>query len=127
MSDSPSETMFQTFRMSRVQTKMITTTGQVLAFRDHQYITADEDEIAYLELCIQKKVPGLSKGKPVTSSERDPMEALRKKIISDYLAEEQAQLKAVPDMGSTEKQVIKPAGTDVSGKLSAASTSVAAK
>lgn len=122
------EKKYQHYKSSRVSMRMITTTGRMIAFTNYQFITCDQDLISYLDDEIGKGVNVVTKGELLTHSESDPMEALKRKHIAEYLEKEAEELKQqalgeVKDMGNTKSQEVlaaslKPAssGKVVGGK-----------
>ena len=118
------EKQYQSYTCSRKSTKVITTKGRLLRFVHSQYVTDSKEEIEYLDHEISiGGLRGITKGKPVASAHADPMAALKRKHIAEYLAAEAQVPDSSTDMGTTEKTPVKPAGTD---KLAAAKASVAA-
>jgi hypothetical protein len=105
---APKEEMFQSYNSSRDGIRIITDKGIRVNFAAHRYVTQDPAVIEYLDREIAaKSLPGVSKGELLASSDLDPMEALRKKIIADYLEKEVAKKAAIAagdltDFGNTE-------------------------
>lgn len=100
--------VFQSYTSSRQSTRMITPEGLRFSFVNFQLITKDESIIAYLDDEIKKGLAsaGITKGKPMTSAEANPMEALKEKLREELKAEmaEEAKNEALgisKDMGST--------------------------
>ena len=108
------EKMFQSYSSSRPSAKVITTLGRVIRFTRNAFITDNQEEIDYLDDEIAKRgLRGITKGKPVTSLEADPMEGLRRKHIAEYLAAEAAELQAsTTDMGKSDQSKAKPIASD---------------
>ena len=114
MSDSKK---YQHYNCARIAMNMVTEEGKKIRFVNHQYITADEHEIKYLNDQIKRGLTVITKGELMTAEEADPMEALKRKHIAEYLAKESAELVAEAkgesrDMGSTaSKPAISPASS----------------
>jgi hypothetical protein len=103
---SGEEKEFCSYHSSRLATNLITPAGGKISFTGNQFITDNEDHIAYLDGEIKKGLPGVTKGDNVTSSDLDPMSGLRKKFYAEFEKEQAEKAKAaalgkVPDMGST--------------------------
>lgn len=101
------EQEFQSYACSRSSTRLITPAGFRITFTDFKYLTQNEDAIAYLDYEIQAgNLIGITKGKVVTTSDLNPMEALRKTVRAELIAElaEEAKNSAlgiVKDRGKT--------------------------
>lgn len=114
------ETVYQHYSSSRVAIKLITDKGKKITFTDYQFITADQDIIDYLDTEIKSGMNVVTKGKAMTSEEADPMAALKRRHIAEYLETQETQAKAdalgeLRNMGSTEegsKAKIKPMSTE---------------
>ena len=109
------ERKFQHYACSRQAMRMITPEGRKITFVGHKYITAEEAIIAYLDAEIANGLRVITKGELLTSLEADPLEALRRKHVAEYLASQKAEEKQ--DMGSTKTpaqllNAINPTGTD---------------
>ena len=108
---------YQHYNCARIAMNMVTEEGKKIRFVNHQYITADELEIAYLNDQIDRGLKVITKDKLMTLEEADPMAALKRKHIAEYLAKESAELVAESkgesrDMGNTEsKPAISPASS----------------
>lgn len=86
------DTEYQCYASSRPSMQLITTKGKRIAFVSSQFITTDRDIIEYLDDEISRGLNLVTKGKPMTADEIDPMSALKKKHIAEYLAKEQEEL-----------------------------------
>ena len=103
------EKKYQQYASSRNSMKMITTTGRKIIFVGYKYMTCEQDIIDYLDDEISKGLNVVTKGELLTSKEADPMEALKKKHIQEYLAKEQQELTDIAlgktkDMGNTKSK-----------------------
>jgi hypothetical protein len=111
--------------------RMVTETGRVLTFADFRHITDVEEDIEFLQKELANNNPFLSikKGEEImTSSQLDPMKALRAKIIAEYEAEQTTAAMAraagqLPNGGSSEAQKLVPGSTSTSGVTAAGSVS----
>lgn len=104
--------VWQHYKCSRQSMRMTTTCGKKFHFAQFEMLTQDEDVIGYLDSEIKNNsMIGITKGALMTADDKDPMAALKRKHIAEYIAE-QAKAAAdkasgiIPDMGST-----KAAGT----------------
>lgn len=112
------EVKFQHYASSRIAMNLVTEEGAKLRFVNHQYITSDKREIEYLDDQIDRGLSVITKGELLTAEESDPMAALKRKHIAEYLEKEAAELVAaakgeVRDLGTTDS---KPAISPVSSK-----------
>ena len=111
------EQEFQQFKSARASTRMVTPLGLRISFTNFQFLTQNQDAIDYLDAEIAGGLQGITKGSILTTSDLDPMEALRKTVRAELLAEmKEEAANAVEgvskDMGSTEaKPAIKVAST----------------
>lgn len=101
------EVMWQEYMSAAPAVRTITNKGTRIAFTDHKYYTDRKEVVRWLDNEIANRtLPGITKGKFLTSTERDPVARLKKQHIKEYLAE-QAQVAAdvaagkFPDMGTT--------------------------
>lgn len=113
------EKTYQTYKSGLENTKIIMQSGKVIHVRAHKYITCDAAEIEFLDNEIETGFPYLKKGEPVTTSDLDPMSALRKKIRAEVMAE--------IDAGNSETQKVVPASSKDLNMLSGNSNSSAAE
>jgi hypothetical protein len=118
------ELKFQHYKSARTAVNLITSTGGKVKFTGYEFITRDEAIIEYLDNEIAKGLPGIVKGALLTSSEANPMEALKRKHFAEFQAQqvEAATNKALGvqnDMGNN-----KPAG---SAQINPANTNDVAK
>ena len=114
---------YQTYRSTLTSHKMVTPGGKVLQVIGNQFVTNNEDDIAFLDAEIKAGFPYLTKGDVVTSEELDPMVALRKKIIAEYLASEAAELGGQPDASTSDTPTLTPVSSE---KVAAQPTAVQA-
>lgn len=103
------EKKFQHYKSSRQAMKMISKTGRKIIFVNYQYMTCEKDIIEYLNEEIELGLNVITKGELLTSEEADPMAALKRKHIAEYLAKKAEELKNVAlgvskDMGSTKSK-----------------------
>jgi len=117
--DKTPEKTFQTYKSSLPNQKIAMPNGKMIRITSHQYITDMEDEIEFLDNEIKLGFPYLTKTGEMTSTELDPMSALRAKIIAEY----EADKVPAPVLGDVEKQTITPAHTVDLGKLASGSNS----
>ena len=113
------EKTFQTYKSSLPNQKIAMPNGKMIRITSHQYITDMEDEIAFLDNEIKLGFPYLTKSGEMTSTELDPMSALRAKIIAEY----EADKVPAPVLGDVAKQELTPASTAALKNLSAGSNS----
>lgn len=89
------EKVFQVYKSSMQSHRVIMPNGKVLHVRKGKYITDNEDEIAFLDAEIKAGFKYLKKAEPMTSSDLDPMQALRKKLFAEFEAEQAAKQEAM--------------------------------
>lgn len=88
------EKVYNVYYNSVGSCKMVTEAGRTIAFVGGKYVTDIEEEINYLnkELALGNSklsvVPGQEQ---MTAEDLDPMAALKKQHIAEYLAEQEAQ------------------------------------
>lgn len=116
---SEDDTIYQHYSSSRIAVKLITDKGKKVIFTNYQFITADQDIIDYLDAEIKAGMNVVTKGKAMTSEEADPMAALKRKHVAEYLEQQEALSKENAaksrDFGATEegsKTKIKPMSTE---------------
>jgi hypothetical protein len=88
--------------------------GKVANFRFGMYATADEYEIQQLEKEIAAGHPNIyidPEAKTLTAEQENPMLALKKKIIEEYLADQAKFVNPENDMGTTETPKLNPVST----------------
>lgn len=99
--------VWQHYKGSRQSMRMTTTCGKKFYFAQFELLTQDEDVIGYLDAEIKNNpMIGITKGALMTADDKDPMAALKRKHIAEYIAEQAKQASdtasgIVPDMGST--------------------------
>jgi len=103
------ERKFQHYSSSRLNMAMLTKIGQRINFISGVFITDDQSVIRYLDEEIANGLNIITKGELLTEKEADPMEALKKKHIAEYLEQQaelakQASLGITRDMGETEEK-----------------------
>lgn len=95
---------YAVFRSSLRHTKLVTPTGKSIAFKEHRFITIDQDCIAYLRKEIRSRsLPGIEEGEPELHS-TDPMVELRRRITQEIREEEAkkaAELMQLRNFGNT--------------------------
>ena len=96
---------FQHYASSRIAMNLVTEAGTKVRFVNHQYITADDEIIAYLDDQIKRGLNVITKGELLTAED------------AEYLEKEAAELVAAAkgetrDMGETaSKPDISPASS----------------
>lgn len=90
--------------------------GRILHFKAGMYITADQEEIDYLDRAIAKneyrgQIFIDPNARTITAEQENPLLALRKKFFEEFMEEQRRMLNPENDMGTSEQ-----------GKLNAAST-----
>lgn len=126
------EPKVQEYKFSRPCSKLITESGKIITFINYTFLTLDQECIDYLDQQIAGGMTELAKGSLMTATEADPMSALKRKHIQEYLDAQSAQ-SANPgeDFGSYGAQSaankLNPSSTqDVAG-MAGESSSPAAK
>jgi len=109
--DQTNEVEYQTYQSTMKSHKMVTTAGKVLHFIDNKFVTNNEDDIAYLDAEIKAGFPYVRKGEVVTSSDLDPMAALRKKMYAEFLAEQEAG-GGSPEASTSDAAKVVPVSSD---------------
>lgn len=82
---------YRLFKCSIPSCKYLFNDGHAAYFNQGRYATQDEDEVAELEAAIKARHPHIfvdPKESETDSAIADPMSALKKKIIEDYLKNE---------------------------------------
>lgn len=108
---------YQHYKSSRTAMRLITVKGKKIIFSGYEFITQDEDIIEYLDYEIKQGLPGIVKGELLTVDEANPMEALRRKHVTEYL-EQQKEKKAdiakgiSKDMGSNAVNRLNPVSSN---------------
>lgn len=106
---SAQSVMWQQYKSARPSVRTITSSGKRICFTNYEYFTREKDVVEWLDSEISNYgLPGITKGELMSTSERDPMEKLKKQHIAEYLAAEEVAKIATArgeykDMGSTEK------------------------
>jgi hypothetical protein len=101
----PEPVKYQHYTSARVSVRLITHTGGRITFTGYEFITRDKSIIEYLDTEIANGLVGIIKGALLTSDEADPVAAMKRKHIAEYLAEEEkkkvnAAKGIIPDMGN---------------------------
>lgn len=125
------EKEFHVFWHTSPSCRMVTETGRVISFIDYRYVTDVSEDIAYLKKEVAAGHPNLytKEGQEImTSSQLDPMQALRDKFYKEFEEEQKAKAAAIAsgnlqDFGSTEQQKLNPGSTTTSGVTAAGSVS----
>lgn len=121
------EKEFQVYKSSLPNQRIALPSGKLLRITSGKYITDRKDEIEFLDAEIEAGFPYLSKTGTVTSTELDPMAALRQRIIAEYVEQQAAGVKPeVPEpklTDSTTPAKLSPASTAALAALSANSDS----
>jgi len=105
--DEPKE--YHVYHCARETMHMHTPSGRDIRFHDKRCVTDNEEVIEYLdsEIAAGNRFITVNKDQPtVTSDDLDPMAVIRRNIIKEYLAEQQAEAaaNAPRDMGSYDNQ-----------------------
>ena len=110
--------LYTVYRSSMRNHGIIMKSGKVLHIINNEYITANAEEIEFLDKEIDSGFPFLQKVDKVTLESRDPMTAIKNKIIADYEAKkaEEAAEEVLPVMGDSDT------GDTVAKRLSPGST-----
>jgi len=129
-----SEKRYNVFYHTSASCRMITETGRIISFVDHRYITDQEEEVEYLQLVMKSPRSCISTkegAETMTSDELDPMKALKKKFIAEYLEEEAAKKAAVAATGgsksSSVQQKLVPGSTADTADLAGDSSSTSSE
>lgn len=77
---------FQHYNSSVSSMRMITKNGTHIIFVLGQFITSNPECINYLNAEIDLGLPQVTKGELMTAEEADPMAALKRRHIAEYLA-----------------------------------------
>lgn len=96
-------------RLYKSTTKFTTihdTKGRAMHFKMGNFITEDEEFIAFLDGEIAKNAFGGviyidPKARTITAEQENPMIALRKRFFQEFLAEQQAHMNPENDMGNS--------------------------
>lgn len=111
MSDTPKKHLYWSTMpfMNYVFTK-----GEFAHFRHHRFATDVPEEIEQLNNEVARKHPHIyiKPDQPYLTEEmEDPMKALKKKIIAEFLAQQAAFTDPENDMGNTKQEAIRPQST----------------
>lgn len=105
------EKEFQVYKSSLPNQRIAMPGGKLISIVSGTYITDNEEEIAFLDKEVKAGFPYLQKGAAVTSSELDPMSALRAKIIAEAIADGTVNAVPKPVLTDTEAQKVVPTNT----------------
>ncbi len=130
----PKEETYQVYKSSLRNQRIAMPDGKLITITGGRYITKDENEIAFLDSEIENGFPYLAKSEAMTSADLDPMATLKRKIIAEYLENEQKtpQIGTVgvdtPEApaGAVSKSQASIVSTATLGKLAAGSSSSSA-
>ena len=78
--------LFQQYSSARQSCSLITPTGARINFTNYEFYTKEPAFIEYIDSLIDSGVRGFKKGKAVHASEVNPMAALKRKHIEEFLA-----------------------------------------
>lgn len=96
--------------------------GKAATFVQGRYLTNIESEIRHLEAEVERGSSiSIDPNERVVDSLDDPMEALRKKIIADYLAQQERALDAQANVSESEEGKLNVANTATLGAMAARS------
>lgn len=96
------ESKFQVYSSSRVSMRMLTEKGTRITFANYKFITSDPESIAYLDAEIKNGLQSVTKGEELSTAELDPMHAVKKKAVEDYLAQQAVIAAGTGDGGNSE-------------------------
>ena len=112
---------------TRPRLSIVMKSGTIIRFVGGQYVTDVPDEIDFLneQVAAGHSMIYVKKGnETVTQEQLDPMAAIKKKAVEEYLAQQQKQQDASRDMGKTENT---GAGVDVTTSKSISAIVVGSK
>ena len=115
------------YRSSVPNHNIIMKSGKVLHIINNEYITNNSEEIEFLDKEIESGFIYIKKVGNITTAARDPMQALKDKIIAEYEAKKAAESKnSVPvigdsDTGKIVARTLSPGSTAILEKLAAGS------
>ena len=120
------EKLYHVFYSTLESCRMITKGGRNIAFVLGKYVTDVPEEIEYIqeEIALGNNRLSVVAGKEqMTADDLDPMKALKKQHIKEYLAEQKAlevaKLSGNLPESTSEAQKLKPGSTDDTANLSA--------
>lgn len=110
------EVKFAKYTSSRESMRIITDAGFRVTFTKFTYITENPEVIQFLDTEIKLGLNVIKREEDVTSSDLNPMAAMRKKFFAEFEAEQKKEAMAKlsgesKDMGSTAIQDLKAAHT----------------
>ena len=117
------EKVFNVYKSTMQSHKIIRDDGKIIHVLNHQYITSDPADIEFLDTEIKAGFPYLSPAEQLTSTDLDPMSALKAKM------KEEARQEILAETADSESKQAKlaPASTSTLASLSAGSNSAPAK
>ena len=99
---------FHQYFSSRPTIGIVMQNGNRILFTGGQYVTDKEDEIAFLDTEIKAGHPMIFVKKEqltVSQEQLDPLAAIKKKAIEEYLAKQNEQQDPNRDMGNTTSNI----------------------
>lgn len=84
--EAAADAEYQQYTSARIAASLITPEGKRINFTNYEYYTKDTDIMEYLNNQIAKGLKGFKRGKMVRASEINPMAALKRKHIEEFLA-----------------------------------------
>lgn len=106
--------MLRVFKSNIPSINYIFPWGTVAAFQQGYYRTDDEREVEHLNAEVKLRHPHIfvdENEREVDSKLVDPMEALKAKIIADFLVAQEKANDPSNDMGSSDQSAVKPANS----------------
>lgn len=116
------------YKSSQRNVNFIFPNGRTAHFKNSTYFTSNAYEIAVLDSEVASGHPVISydpNHKYITEEEKNPMLALRKKHIEEYLAEQAAFLDAAKNVSTSDQGKFKPASTTDIAAITAGGVSTA--
>lgn len=103
---APEAPKYQHYTSARVSMRLVTTAGKPIIFTGYEFLTQNKDLIEYLDKEIKDGLPGITRGELVSLEDKDPMAALKRKIIAEHEAKKEKDAIAAArgeskDMGKT--------------------------
>ena len=83
------ERQYQTYFHSMSSSKMLTDKGTPIIFQEHKCYTDVQEVMDYLDKEIAGGLKLITKGELVTSEDLDPMAAIKKRVIAEYLKDQE--------------------------------------
>lgn len=82
---------FQHYLCSRISNILITPKGTKITFTNYELFTDDPDVVHYLDTEIEAGLKIISRGRIVSKEDTQPMAALKRKHIEEFLASQQGR------------------------------------